>query len=170
MPMYFARWPDGSFSLVNAGDEQDAYVQLDEFGEEPAELRLMESCLVDFELTDNGAFRLREFGGETLDEILDGYPSLNAALVSGSLDEHDVVDDAGAIDGYDDSVKEILSNAVRAERERFKNFEPSPASTELGKTLQGHLAGSGHYVDALVEMVAEERLLEEEDDDDRKPN
>jgi hypothetical protein len=32
------------------------------------------------------------------------------------------------------------------------------------------LAGSGHYVDALVEMVAEERLLKEEDDENRKPN
>jgi hypothetical protein len=59
---------------------------------------------------------------------------------------------------------------VRAERERCKPFEPSPASTEIGKALQGHLGGSGHYVDALVEMVAEERLLKEEDDDDRKPN
>jgi len=47
MPMYFSRWPDGTFSLVHAGSEQDAYVQLDELGDEPAELRPMESCLVD---------------------------------------------------------------------------------------------------------------------------
>lgn len=83
----------------------------------------------------------------------------------------DVVDDAGAIDGYDASAKGILSDAVRSERERFKSLEPSHASTELGKTLQGRLAGSGHHVDTLVEVAAEERLLkEEDDDDDRKPN
>jgi hypothetical protein len=158
MPMYFARWPDGSFSLVHACDEQDAYVQLDELGVEPAELRLMESCLIDFELTDSGSFRLHEFGEETLGEILDGYPALNAALTSGVLDEDEA------------SAKEVLSKAVQAERERFQSFEPSPASTEVGKDLQGRLAGSGHYVDALVEMVAGERLLEEDDDEDRKPN
>ncbi len=158
MPMYFARWPDGSFSLVHASDEQDAYVKLDELGVEPAELRLMESCLIDFELTDSGSFRLHEFGEETLGEILDGYPALNAALTSGVLDEDEA------------SAKEVLSKAVQAERERFQSFEPSPASTEIGKALQGRLAGSGHYVDALVEMVAGERLLEEDDDEDRKPN
>ena len=171
MPMYFARWPNGSFSVVHAHDEQDAYVQLDELGVEPAELRLMESCLIDFELTDSGTFRLCQFGDDTLDEILEnGYPLLDAALRSDLLNEHDVVDDGGSIDRYDDSATEILSHAVRAERERCKPFEPSPASTEIGKALQGHLGGSGHYVDALVEMVAEERLLKEEDDDDRKPN
>jgi hypothetical protein len=100
----FARWPDGSFSLVHAGDEQDAYVQLDELGVEP--------------------------GGAQADGVL--------------LDRFRV--------------------------KRFQSFEPSPASTEVGKALQTHLAGSGHYVDALVEMVAEERLLKEEDDENRKPN
>lgn len=166
MPMYFARWPDGSFSLVHAADEQDAYVQLDEFGVEPAELRLMESCLVDFELTDTGKFRLNQFGEETLGEVLDAYPSLNAAITSGALD--DVVDDGEGIQGYDTSAKETLSDAVQAERERFKSFEPSSASTEVGKALQVPLGGSGHYVDALVEAVAKERLLKE--DDDGKPN
>jgi len=170
MPMYFARWPDGSFSLVHACDEQDAYVQLDELGVEPAELRLMESCLIDFELTDSGSFRLHEFGEETLAEILDGYPALNAALTSGVLDDHDVVDDARGIDDREAAAKEVLRKAVQAERELLQSFEPSAASTELGKALQGHLAGSGHYVDALVEMVAGERLLEKDDDEDRKPN
>src|SRR5271167_3577547 len=132
MPMYFARWPDGTFSLVHGDDEQSAYVQLDEIGEEPAELRVMASCLVDFELTDSGTFRLRQFGDETLQEILDGYPSLNAALRSGVLDQHDVVNEAEGIEDYGASAKKILSDAVRAERERFRSFEPSPASTELG--------------------------------------
>jgi hypothetical protein len=171
MPMYFARWPDGSFSVVHASDEQDASVQLDELGVEPAELHPMQSCLIDFEFTDSGTFRLCQFGDDTLDEILEnGYPLLDAALRSEPLDEHDVVDDVAATDRYDDSAKGILSDAVRAERERCKSFEPSPAATEIGKALQGHLGGSGSYMDALVERVAGERLLTEEDDGDRKPN
>jgi hypothetical protein len=157
MPMYFARWPDGSFSVVHAADEQSAYVQLDELGPEPAELRLMESCLIDFELTDSGTFRLHEFGGETLAEILEnGYPALNAALLSGPLADHGVVDDAGSIEVYDNSAKRILLDAVRAERERCRSFEPSPASSDLGKALQEQLGAAGQYVDALVEMAAEE--------------
>jgi hypothetical protein len=171
MPMYFARWPDGSFSIVHASDEQSAYVQLDELGEEPAVLRVMESCLVDFELTDNGTFRLVQFGSETREEILEnGYPSLNAALQSGIVAEHDVVDDARGVDDYGASAKEALSKAVQAEKERFKSFEPSRASTELGKAVQAQLGGSGHYVDALLERVAEKFLLEEDDDRERKPS
>ena len=50
---------------------------------------------------------------------------------------------------------------------RLSRHPPRPKS---GRPLQTHLAGSGHYVDALVEMVAEERLLKEEDDENRKPN
>jgi|HubBroStandDraft_1064217.scaffolds.fasta_scaffold05785_4 hypothetical protein len=170
MPIFLARWPDGSFSLVDAYDEQSAFVLLDELGDEPAELRLMENCLVDFDLTDSGAFRLRQFGEETWEQILDSYPSLNAALKSGELDDHNIVDDARGIDEYSASAKETLAKAVQAERERFKSFEPSPASTEIGKALQGQLGGSGHYVDALVEMVAEERLLEDDDNDHGEPN
>ena len=43
MPVFFARWPDGSFSIVSAMDETDAYVQLDEIADEPAEVWEMQS-------------------------------------------------------------------------------------------------------------------------------
>jgi hypothetical protein len=81
MPAFCARWPDGSFSIVDAEDETDALIQLDELGDEPAELWLMQSCLVDFELTDDGTFRLKQFGEQTVPEILErGYPMLDKAL------------------------------------------------------------------------------------------
>jgi hypothetical protein len=81
MPAFCARWPDGSFSIVDADDETHALIQLDELGDEPAQLWLMESCLLDFELTDNGSFRLRQFGEATGPEILrKAYPLLNKAL------------------------------------------------------------------------------------------
>lgn len=53
-----ARWPHGSFSVVDADDETHARIQLDELGEEPTELWLMQSCLLDFDLTDEGTFGL----------------------------------------------------------------------------------------------------------------
>ena len=46
MPTFCARWPDGSFSIVGADDETDALIQLDELGDEPAELWPMDSCLL----------------------------------------------------------------------------------------------------------------------------
>src|SRR5258707_1192396 len=65
MPAFCARWPDGSFSIVDADDETHALIQLDELGDEPAELWQLRSCLVDFELTDAGTFRIRQFGEQT---------------------------------------------------------------------------------------------------------
>ena len=81
MPAFCARWPDGSFSIVDAEDETDALVQLDEFGDEPAELWQMKSCLLDFEMTDRGTFRLAQFGELTEPEILTrAYPLLSKTL------------------------------------------------------------------------------------------
>jgi hypothetical protein len=75
MAVYFARWKDGSFSIVEADDEDDACELLDEFGDEPAELWPLKSCLIDFQLTDRGSFRLGHFGELMQDEILEwGYP------------------------------------------------------------------------------------------------
>ena len=83
MPTFCARWPDGSFSIVGADDETDALIQLDELGDEPAELWRMDSCLLDFDLTDEGTFRLKlkQFGEQTGSEILErGYPVLKKTL------------------------------------------------------------------------------------------
>jgi hypothetical protein len=68
----FARWKDGSFRIVEADDEDEGYELLDEFADEPAELSALKSCLIDFELTDRGSFRLRDFGEVMRDEILEG--------------------------------------------------------------------------------------------------
>jgi hypothetical protein len=36
--VFCARWPDGSLSVVEADDEIQARIQLDELGEDPAQL------------------------------------------------------------------------------------------------------------------------------------
>ena len=81
MPVYFARWKDGSFSIAEAEDEDEAYELLDEFGDEPAELSRLNSCLIDFELTERGHFRLGHFGELMQDEIFErGYPFCRVRL------------------------------------------------------------------------------------------
>lgn len=113
MPAFCARWPDGSFSIVDADDETHALIQLDELGEEPAQLWMMESCLLDFELTDNGSFRLKQFGEETGPEIMKkAYPLLNKALKKRAFEDHRIEDPVESVQ-YRPAAKKILFDAVR---------------------------------------------------------
>ena len=169
MPVYFARWKDGSFSIVEADDEDEAYELLDEFGDEPAELLVLKSCLIDFELMDRGSFRLRDFGEVMRDEIRErGYPLLQAALMSAAAQEYDPEPDDVPENGTD--VPPDVAKAVEAERERFAGFEPPSASTELGKDIQAHTNTSGRNVDAIIKRKAAKRLEKLPIDKKHKPN
>jgi hypothetical protein len=157
MPVFCARWSDGSFSIVDADDETHALIQLDELGDEPAQLWQMESCLLDFELTDAGAFRLKQFGEETGPEIMENaYPVLNRALAAKAFSEHAMEDQPEPAE-YGPRATKILRKAVDAERERLKDFQRTPATTEQGKAIQREM-GSKVYIDAIVEHVASKRL------------
>jgi hypothetical protein len=157
MPAFCARWPDGSFSIVDAVDETDALIQL-ELGDEPAELWQLQSCLLDSELTEGGTFRIRQFGEQTGPEIMErAYPVLNKALDAETFAEH-AMEDQGETLRYGSEAKEVLRNAVDTERERLRDFQRTSATTEQGKGLQRELGGSGTYIDAIVEQAASERL------------
>ena len=169
MAVYFARWKDGNFSIVEADDEDEAYELLDEFGDEPAELLALKSCLIDFELTDRGSFRLRDFGEVMRDEIRErGYPLLHAALMSAAAQEYDPEPDDVPGNGID--VPQDVAKAVEAERERFAGFQPASAMTELGKDIQAHTNTSGRNVDAIIKRKAAKRLDTLRIDKERKPN
>jgi hypothetical protein len=128
MAVYFARWKDGSFSIVEADDEDEAYELLDEFGDEPVELSALKSCLIDFELTDRGSFRLGHFGEVMQDEILErGYPVLQTALSAAAEREYDPEQDQVPADVSD--VPPDVAQAVQAERERFAGFRTLPGAT-----------------------------------------
>jgi hypothetical protein len=170
MPAFCARWPDGSFSIIDADDETDARIQLDELGDEPADLWAMESCLLDFELTDSGTFRLTQFGERTAPEILErAYPVLNKTLESESFADHAI---AGEDDRqeYGPAERDVLRSAVETERKRLAAFRPTPATTEHGKEIQRELGGSGAYVDAIVKQAASKRLRRFEPSKKSKPN
>ncbi len=170
MPAFCARWPDGSFSIVDADDETHALIQLDELGEEPAQLWMMESCLLDFELTDNGSFRLKQFGEETGPEIMKkAYPLLNKALKRRTFEDHSIEDPVEPVQ-YRPAAKKILFDAVSAERERLKSVERTPAATEQGKALQRELGASAAYVDALVDQAASKHLKKFKPGDSVKPS
>jgi hypothetical protein len=158
MPAFCARWPDGSFSIVDADDETDALIQLDELGDEPAELWQMQSCLLDFELTEAGTFRISRFGAETGPEIMErAYPVLSKALEAETFTEHGM-EDQSEPPTYGPEAAEILRKAVAAERSRLRDSPRTAATTELGKGIQRELGASGAYVDAMVEQAASRRL------------
>ncbi len=169
MAVYFARWKDGSFSIVEADDEDEAYELLDEFGDEPVELSALKSCLIDFELTDRGSFRLDHFGEVMQDEILErGYPVLQNALTAAAEHEYDPEQDQVPADVSD--VPPDVAEAVQAERERFVGFRPASASTELGKDIQAHTNTSGRNVDAIIKRKAAKTLEKLPIDKKHKPN
>jgi hypothetical protein len=150
MPAFCARWPDGSFSIVDAGNKTDALVQLDEFGDEPAELWQMKSCLLDFEMTDHGTFRLAQLGELTEPEILArAYPLLSKTLEGEDFSEHAIVDEGESLN-YGSEAAGVLREAVEAERERLRDFQRTEATTERGKDIQRQIGGSGVYIDAIV--------------------
>jgi hypothetical protein len=170
MVVYFARWKDGSFSLVEADNEDDAYELLDEFGDEPVELSVLNSCLIDFELTDRGAFRLRCFGELMNDEILGrGYPSLRGALGrAAEEEEYDPAPEDRALEG--EYIPPAVAEAVSAERVRFAEFRPRASSTELGAEMQARMNISGRNADAIVSRESAKILEKVPEDKNKKPN
>jgi hypothetical protein len=158
MPAFCARWPDGSFSIVDADDKVHALILLDELGDEPAELWQMQSCLLDFELTDDGEFRIRQFGEETGPEIMErAYPVLGKLLQDETFADHPMEDCSESLNCGPEA-REALRKAVDIERNRLKEFQRTSAATEAGKGVQDAIGGSGAYIDALVQQVAGRRL------------
>jgi hypothetical protein len=158
MSAFCARWPDGSFSIVDADDETQSLIQLDELSDEPAELWRLESCLLDFELTERGTFRLKQFGEQTGPEIMErAYPMLNEALADETFAEHPMEDQGEPLEYGPEPVR-VIRKAVDAERRRMKDFQRSSATTEQGKGLQREVGGSRAYIDAIVEQAAARRL------------
>ena len=158
MPVFCARWPDGSFSIVDADDNTHALIQLDELGDEPADIWPLQSCLLDFELTEDGTFRLLQFGEETGPEIMErAYPVLNNAQMDEAFAGHPMAGRAKARKNGSEAA-EALRKAVEVERERLRDFQPAPAATEQGKSLQREHGGSRVYIDAIVEQAATGRL------------
>src|SRR5262249_49747036 len=84
--LYLCRWPNGDFSLVKADSRKDAVVQLDEWaGAEPAWLVPVDTCMIDFRLSDRGQLEA-EFGEETEDFIWEKcYPELDEVLSSSDV-------------------------------------------------------------------------------------
>jgi hypothetical protein len=163
--MYLCRWPNGEFSLVMAPSRRDALVELDEWAPaHPSQLVPMNSCMVDFRLSDEGRIELTEFGEDTGDFIWKtAYPA---------LDEIRCSDGVMLPDGeYTPKGKELIRKAVERERTRLRDNQPvdAPAETEAGKELQKKLGMAGPVADHYVQQGAK-RILESGTGKKGKPN
>lgn len=160
------RWPNGEFSVVMAETKRDALVALDEWaGADPSSLTLMETCMLDFGLTDLGELELRQIGEETADLIWEiCYPELREVLSRG-----DVMPGEGG--EYSDKAKEIIRAAVEHERQRLRESQPDgpDAETEIGRVLQNQLGTVGPVADRYVKDIAR-RLLKSKLGEGGKPN
>jgi len=81
--------PTHSYSLMNSATSQPSYGAW------------TRACWTSFDLTDEGTFRLKQFGEQTGPEILErGYPVLSETLESEAFAEH-------AIEGVADPQKYV---------------------------------------------------------------
>ena len=82
MPMYLCRWPNGDCSVVQASNEQDAIITLNEIADaEGCPIIPLQECQVHFHLTDEGQRELETFGEETESELWDFcYPVLDEVV------------------------------------------------------------------------------------------
>ena len=68
----------------------------------------MQSCLLDFDLNDEGTIRLKQFGEQTGPEILArAYPVLNKTLEGEAFTEHAIEQQAGPQE-YDSTANKVL--------------------------------------------------------------
>ncbi|MBI4874008.1 MAG: hypothetical protein HY822_05170 [Acidobacteria bacterium] len=163
---YLCRWPNGEFSVVLAETKRDALVALDEWGAaHPSSLTPMETCMLDFGLTDLGEIELRQIGEATADIIWETcYPELREVLLQDGV----LPGDGGE---YSEEAKEIVRAAVEHERQRLWDNQPDgpSAETEIGRELQQQLGAAGPVADLYVEDIAR-RLLGSKLGEGGKPN
>ncbi len=164
--LYLCRWPNGEFSFVKADDRKNALVQLDEWvGAEPAWLIPVETCMLDFKLTDGGEIELAEFGEETEEFIWEEcYPELSEVLGSEDASKH-------LSKKRKEQAAERIRQAVEHERTRLWHAQipGRPARTALGRELQKRLGTVGPVADSYVEVAGKE-ILKSKKGDNGKPN
>ena len=160
MPAYLCRWPNGDVTLLNARDETEAIILLDEFDDaEFAELHRVDSLMVDLRLGDDGQFELCDLGESTRAEIMEtAFPELSATLAS---------DELMAVEYESEAYLAKVRRAVEKERKRELRRSPRrdrEPSTQLGKRLQQQTGASTTLVDHWVEAFGRE-VLEATDDE-----
>ena len=159
MPNWLCRWRNGDVTLLNARDEADACVLLDEFDNaDLAELYEIGSLMVDLRLNDRGDLELRDLGERTELDVMDlAFPELQEAIRSSGLLELDP-----------DSEEYLAKVRPLVENERTRGFrqplkESKEPATQIGKELQQVTRAATATVDRWVELAAK-KILEETDD------
>ena len=159
MPNWLCRWRKGDVTLLNASDEADACVLLDEFDNaDQAELHEIGSLMVDLRLNDRGDLELRDLGEQTELEATDlAFPELMEEIHSSGLLELDPESEE-----YRAKVRPLV------EIERTRGFRQPPKKSkepaaQVGRAIQQVIQAATATVDRWVEVAAE-KILEETDD------
>lgn len=168
--IFLCRWPNGDCSVVAAVSKRDAIVQLDEWGAaEPEMLHPMESCMLDFGLTESGDLQLTETGEETRDIIYEtSYPLLSEMLGSKRLE---ALYSNSATEEEKQAARKLLQSAVETEKTRLWDAGAlrGTAKTELGRQIQRRMGASSVVADHYADQITE-NILEEFEPKDEKPN
>jgi len=152
MPLFLCRWPNGDFSIVKAGNKEQAIETLDEIGNaEGCPVTALRDFMVHFALTDVGDFELEDYGEMTRERIMRlAYPVLERALVKDAP-----TDKNGDFteEGY-----AVIRNAVSKERERVVAKKAKEPRTLRGRGIKSVTDAPTSKVNRIVGRVAEKVL------------
>jgi hypothetical protein len=158
MPIYLCRWPNGEFSIVNAGTKAEAIELLDEWGNaERAFISRMTDCMLDFRLADDGQFELANIGESTRECVMENcYPDLGKAIAATEWDEEGL--------DYSEQGHKRIREAVELERTRLWDSQPTPreADTGIGREIQKQTDAPSVVVNRIVREAARKRLKSKE--------
>jgi len=152
MPMFMCRWRNGDPSFVFAADDDDAIVQLDEWGNaDHAELTRIKHFMVDLALSEEGDLKLQQFG-EYLDEIIwtRAFPTVGTARDEAPSGQSSKLTVAGA---------EMMRKAVRTDKSRpLRIKKRKSVETETDKDLQWQFDAPASMISRYVKDAAADQL------------
>ena len=155
MPIYLCRWPGGDCSVVQAENEREAIIKLDEVDNaEGCPLVELDEFQVHFHLTDDGQLVLAAVGEETETALWDiAYPVLDDMHLQVAEEQADT-----GTSEFTPEQQERIRSAVQAERDRVTRKPVEEPETELGRDLKKHTGAATAVVNEVVRRGGQEAL------------
>lgn len=141
MPVFVVRSVDGQLGIVAARNKADAVERLDEFANfESCPIRELPELMLLLDVDHEGEFTLKQVGEEMDDAIRQfAYPLVEKALEEVPDQQEPGQREASDRNDRTPAQKDLIRNAVEAERERVRRKSMAEPLTERGREIKQQL-------------------------------